>query len=72
MSEANGEGTVYREKLELLRNEEAVGPRTEELIAQLIGELEAAKRSNKALRRAALKAGQGSAMSSRLRDALLE
>lgn len=72
MSEAMSEGVQYLKKLELLRNEETVGPQTEELITQLIGELEAAKRSNKALRRAALKAGQGSAMSSRLRDALLE
>lgn len=62
----------YKERLSLLQERGELSPDTEALLAELLAELAELNRSNKALRRVILKSGSGSAMSSRLRDALYE
>ncbi|QUL53001.1 hypothetical protein KDC22_21560 [Paenibacillus tritici] len=62
----------YKERVDLLREKGELVPDTEILLAELLAELTELERSNKALRRVILKSGQGSAMSTRLREALYE
>ncbi|NQX44948.1 hypothetical protein HQN87_06370 [Paenibacillus tritici] len=62
----------YKERVDLLREKGELAPDTEILLAELLAELTELERSNKALRRVILKSGQGSAMSTRLREALYE
>lgn len=62
----------YRERLTQLKEEGRLTPEAEELLTQVIDKLSETERSNLSLRRAALKAAGGPAMSSRLRDALYE
>ncbi|WP_405114960.1 hypothetical protein MHH28_11455 [Paenibacillus sp. FSL K6-1217] len=62
----------YKERVNLLREKGELIPDTEQLLEEMLAELTELSRSNKALRRVILKSGQGSAMSTRLRDALYE
>lgn len=62
----------YRERLDSLAVHEELAPGVQDLLEEMLADLTEALRSNTALRRAALKAGQSSMMSSRLRDALQE
>ena len=62
----------YKERLNLLQEKGGLNPDSEELLIEMLAELTELNRSNKALRRVILKSGQGSAMSTRLRDALYE
>lgn len=62
----------YRERMERLREKGELTPETEELLSDMLAGLTELDRSNKALRRVILKSGQGSAMSTRLREALYE
>ncbi|WP_410514716.1 Ni2+-binding GTPase [Paenibacillus sp. BR2-3] len=62
----------YQIRMNILMAEEKLSPEVQGLLEELLADLTEAARSNKALRRAALKAGQSSMMSSRLRDALQE
>lgn len=62
----------YKERLGLLQEKGELSPGSEELLTEMLAELTELNRSNKALRRVILKAGQGSGMSTRLRDALYE
>jgi hypothetical protein len=55
-----------------LMQEGKLTPEVQALLTEMLADLTEALRSNHALRKAALKAGQGSMMSSRLRDALHE
>jgi hypothetical protein len=62
----------YKERLNLLQEKGELSPESEDLLVEMLAELTELNRSNKALRRVILKSGQGSAMSTRLRDALYE
>ncbi|AIQ30963.1 hypothetical protein P40081_24410 [Paenibacillus sp. FSL P4-0081] len=62
----------YKERLNLLQEKGELSPESEDLLVQMLAEMTELHRSNKALRRVILKSGQGSAMSTRLRDALYE
>lgn len=62
----------YKERINALREKGELIPDTENLLEDMLAELTELNRSNKALRRVILKSGQGSAMSTRLRDALYE
>ncbi|MEK4048008.1 hypothetical protein NSU18_30795 [Paenibacillus sp. FSL H8-0048] len=62
----------YKERIHALREKGELMPGTEHLLEDMLAELTELNRSNKALRRVILKSGQGSAMSTRLRDALYE
>jgi vacuolar-type H+-ATPase subunit D/Vma8 len=62
----------YKERINALREKGELIPGTENLLEDMLAELTELNRSNKALRRVILKSGQGSAMSTRLRDALYE
>jgi hypothetical protein len=62
----------YKERLNLLQEKGGLNPDSEELLIEMLAELTELNRSNKALRRVILKTGQGSSMSTRLRDALYE
>ena len=62
----------YKERLNLLQEKGGLSPESEDLLVEMLAELTELNRSNKALRRVILKSGQGSAMSTRLRDALYE
>ncbi|WP_340024578.1 hypothetical protein MHI24_05550 [Paenibacillus sp. FSL K6-1096] len=62
----------YKERMERLREKGELTPETEELLTDMLAGLAELDRSNKALRRVILKSGQGSAMSTRLREALYE
>lgn len=62
----------YKERLNLLQEKGGLNPDSEELMLEMLAEITELNRSNKALRRVILKSGQGSAMSTRLRDALYE
>ncbi|WNS44374.1 hypothetical protein [Paenibacillus sp. MMS20-IR301] len=62
----------YKERLGVLQAEGGLSPDSEALLVELLAELTELNRSNKALRRVILRTGQGSAMSTRLRDALYE
>lgn len=62
----------YKERIHALKEKGELIPDTENLLEDMLAELTELNRSNKALRRVILKSGQGSAMSTRLRDALYE
>jgi hypothetical protein len=62
----------YKERLNLLQEKGELSPESEDLLVEMMAEMTELNRSNKALRRVILKSGQGSAMSTRLRDALYE
>lgn len=62
----------YKEKMAALQESGELSPETQSLLTEMLDELAEMNRSNKALRRVILKTGQGSAMSTRLRDALYE
>ncbi|WP_238650164.1 hypothetical protein [Paenibacillus piscarius] len=62
----------YKERINGLREKGELLPETEELLNEMLAGLAELDRSNKALRRVILKSGQGSAMSTRLREALYE
>lgn len=62
----------YKERLNLLQEKGGLSPELEDLLVEMLAEMTELNRSNKALRRVILKSGQGSAMSTRLRDALYE
>ncbi|MEK3684009.1 hypothetical protein [Paenibacillus sp. FSL R10-2736] len=62
----------YKERLNLLQEKGELSPESEDLLVEMLAEMTELNRSNKALRRVILKSGQGSAMSTRLRDALYE
>lgn len=61
-----------KERLTKLKEDGKLPAEAEALLGELILELAELERSNRALRRSALKAAGGQAMSSRLRDALYE
>lgn len=62
----------YKERINGLREKGELTPETEELLNEMLAGLVELDRSNKALRRVILKSGQGSGMSTRLREALYE
>jgi len=62
----------YKERLALLQQNGDLSSDTESLLEEMMADLVELNRSNKALRRAILKTGQTSTMSTRLRDALYE
>lgn len=62
----------YKQRINALREKGELITETENLLEDMLAELTELNRSNKALRRVILKSGQGSAMSTRLRDALYE
>lgn len=62
----------YKERLNLLQEKGELSPESEDLLVEMMAVMTELNRSNKALRRVILKSGQGSAMSTRLRDALYE
>lgn len=62
----------YKEQINALKEKGELIPDAENLLEDMLAELTELNRSNKALRRVILKSGQGSAMSTRLRDALYE
>lgn len=62
----------YKLRVDTLLMEEQLPLEVQGLLEEMLSDLTEAVRSNRALRRAALKAGQSSLMSSRLRDALQE
>lgn len=62
----------YKERVNVLKEKGDLIPDAEILLEEMLAELTELNRSNKALRRVILKSGQGSAMSTRLRDALYE
>lgn len=63
---------VYKERMEALQEHGDLTQEASGLLVEMLEELTELNRSNKALRRVILKNGQGSAMSTRLRDALYE
>lgn len=62
----------YRTRIDNLAADEKLTPEVQALLEELMLDLIEEARSNKALRRAAVKSAQSSMMSSRLRDALQE
>ncbi|WP_342561952.1 hypothetical protein NST84_20230 [Paenibacillus sp. FSL R7-0345] len=62
----------YKERVAAVREDGGLSEEVQGLLADMLEELAELNRSNKALRRVILKNGQGSAMSTRLRDALYE
>lgn len=62
----------YKERMNTLSEKGELTPETEELLSDMLAGLAELDRSNKALRRVILKSGHGSAMSTRLREALYE
>ncbi|MDF9840454.1 MULTISPECIES: hypothetical protein [unclassified Paenibacillus] len=62
----------YKERVAAVRGDGGLSEEVQGLLADMLEELAELSRSNKALRRVILKNGQGSAMSTRLRDALYE
>lgn len=62
----------YKERVAAVSEDGALSEEVQELLSDMLEELTELSRSNKALRRVILKNGQGSAMSTRLRDALYE
>lgn len=62
----------YKERVAAVRGDGGLSEEVQELLSDMLEELAELSRSNKALRRVILKNGQGSAMSTRLRDALYE
>lgn len=62
----------YKERFAAMKESRELSAEAQSLLAEMLDELAELNRSNKALRRVILKNGQGSAMSTRLRDALYE
>jgi hypothetical protein len=62
----------YKERLALIQQNGNLSIETETLLEEMMADLVEMNRSNKALRRAIMKTGQASTMSTRLRDALYE
>ncbi|MNC30313.1 hypothetical protein D3C75_785940 [compost metagenome] len=62
----------YKERLAAMMDNGGLSAEAQNLMSEMMDELAELQRSNKALRRVILKSGQGSAMSTRLRDALYE
>ncbi|MNR61025.1 hypothetical protein D3C85_1826500 [compost metagenome] len=62
----------YKERVAAVHEDGGLSVEVQELLSDMLEELAELSRSNKALRRVILKNGQGSAMSTRLRDALYE
>ncbi|CAM4504598.1 hypothetical protein [Paenibacillus typhae] len=62
----------YKERVAAVCGDGGLSEEVQELLSDMLEELAELSRSNKALRRVILKNGQGSAMSTRLRDALYE
>ncbi|MNT51146.1 hypothetical protein D3C72_1880970 [compost metagenome] len=62
----------YKERLAAMMDNGGLSAEAQSLMSEMMDELAELQRSNKALRRVILKSGQGSAMSTRLRDALYE
>lgn len=62
----------YKERMAAMMENGELSTEAQSLLAEMMDELAELNRSNKALRRVILKNGQGSAMSTRLRDALYE
>ncbi|MEK3748973.1 hypothetical protein NYE25_12045 [Paenibacillus sp. FSL E2-8871] len=62
----------YKERLALIQQNENLSIEAEALLEEMMADLVELNRSNKALRRAIMKTGQASTMSTRLRDALYE
>lgn len=62
----------YRERMGALEESGELSEGAKRLLDELINELTESSRSNRALRKAVLKTGQSSAMSTRLREALYE
>ncbi|WP_025690108.1 hypothetical protein [Paenibacillus zanthoxyli] len=69
MTEKQGE---FKERIARLKEDGKLTAEAEALLEELIAGLAELERSNKALRKAVLKAAGGQTMSSRLRDALYE
>lgn len=63
---------AYKERLTHLKESGELSSEAESLLEEMMADLVELNRSNKALRRAILKTGQASTMSTRLRDALYE
>ncbi|GGF76463.1 hypothetical protein GCM10010912_21970 [Paenibacillus albidus] len=63
---------TYKERLAVLKASGDLSAEALGLMEEMLAELTELNRSNKALRRVILKSGQGSAMSTRLREALYE
>lgn len=63
---------VYKERLTHLKESGELSTVVENLLEEMMVDLVELNRSNKALRKAILKTGQASTMSTRLRDALYE
>ncbi|KAA9007454.1 Ni2+-binding GTPase [Paenibacillus spiritus] len=61
-----------RDKAASIKERETLGQETQELLDELLEALAESERSNRALRRAALKAAGTGGMSTRLKDALYE
>ncbi|CAH1055070.1 hypothetical protein PAECIP111894_01220 [Paenibacillus pseudetheri] len=62
----------YKERLALIQQNGNLSIEAEALLEEMMADLVELNRSNKALRRAIMKTGQASTMSTRLRDALYE
>jgi hypothetical protein len=62
----------YKERLAVLQANGELSAETQNLLEEMLADLAEMNRSNKALRRAIMKTGQASTMSTRLRDALYE
>ncbi|UQZ32518.1 hypothetical protein C2I18_02465 [Paenibacillus sp. PK3_47] len=62
----------YKTRMAALQERGELSQEADSLMKEMLEELAELNRSNKALRRVILKNGQGSAMSTRLRDALYE
>ncbi|MEK5255920.1 hypothetical protein NST74_20820 [Paenibacillus sp. FSL F4-0125] len=62
----------YKERLALIQHNGNLSIEAETFLEEMMADLVELNRSNKALRRAIMKTGQASTMSTRLRDALYE
>ncbi|WP_449601413.1 Ni2+-binding GTPase [Paenibacillus sp. Marseille-Q9583] len=62
----------YKERLALIQQNGNLSIEADALLEEMMADLVELNRSNKALRRAIMKTGQASTMSTRLRDALYE
>lgn len=62
----------YQERLTLLKESGELSFQAEKLLDEMMADMQELNRSNKALKRAILKTGNASTMSTRLRDALYE
>ncbi|MEK3984024.1 hypothetical protein MHB77_11560 [Paenibacillus sp. FSL K6-3166] len=62
----------YKERLALIQQNGNLSIEAKALLEEMMADLVELNRSNKALRRAIMKTGQASTMSTRLRDALYE